>query len=241
MRKAMIVSSVLLLAACNFAAGARESEGSGEQVRRNFDMAGFDRVILAGPHNMIVTVGGAHAVRVEGDSKLIERLEVTVKDGELRIGSKNNKGFNWGPGRRALTIHVSAPSLRGAAVAGSGDIRVDQVEGSNFAASIGGSGNIDLASLKVEEATFAIGGSGNIRAAGSAGSSAASIGGSGDLDLRQLETRQSKVSIAGSGSVSARATEAADISIVGSGDVTMAGGAKCTVNKMGSGSVNCTG
>lgn len=241
MRKAIILGSVLLLAACNFgAAGAKETETSGQQIRRNFTMAGFDRVTLAGPHNVIVTVGGAHAVRAEGDSKLIERLEIDVKDGELRIGTKNEKGFNWNSNRKALTIYVTAPTLGGAAVAGSGDMKVDRVEGKSFAASIGGSGNIDLAAVKVEEAAFAIGGSGNIKATGTAGSSSASIGGSGDLDLGALQTRHSKVSIAGSGNVSARATEAADIQIVGSGDVTVAGGAKCTVSKMGSGSVNCT-
>jgi hypothetical protein len=241
MRNAMILASVLVLGACNFSAGAKEAETSGENIRRDFAAAGFDRVAVAGPHNVIVTVGGAHSVRAEGDSKLMERLEVKVKNGELHIGTKDRKGFSWSSNnRQALTIYVTAPSLSGAAVAGSGDLKVDRVEGKSFAASIGGSGNIDLASLKVEEAAFAIGGSGNIRAAGTAASSNASIGGSGDLDLGKLETRQAKVSIAGSGSVSARATEAADISIVGSGDVTMAGGAKCTISKMGSGSANCT-
>jgi hypothetical protein len=237
----MILGSVLLLGACNFSADAKEAETSGQRVERNFDVAGFDRVALAGPHNVVVTVGGAHSVRAEGDSKLIERLEVTVEGGELKIGSKQRTNIGWSSNRQALTIYVTAPTLAGAAVAGSGDLKVDRVEGKSFAASIGGSGNIDLASVKVEEAAFAIGGSGNIKAVGTAGTSAASIGGSGDLDLGQLATRQSKVSIAGSGNVSARASEAADISIVGSGDVTVAGGAKCTVSKMGSGDARCTG
>jgi hypothetical protein len=241
MRNAMILGSVLLLAACNFSAGARESETSGQQIRRNFTVAAFDRVALAGPHNVIVSVGGAPSVRAEGDSKLMERLEVKVENGELHIGTKERNGFSWSTNRQALTIYVTAPSLTGAAVAGSGDLKVDRIEGKSFAASIGGSGNIDLAAMKVEEAAFAIGGSGNIKAAGTAQNSNASIGGSGDIDLGRLETRQSKVSVAGSGNVSARATEAADISIVGSGDVTMAGGAKCTVSKMGSGSARCTG
>jgi hypothetical protein len=247
-RSAIILGSVLLLGACGFSAGAKdgkETSGtatSGEQIRRNYQVAGFDRVALAGPHNVIVTVGGAASVRAEGDSKLIERLEITVKDGELRIGEKDRSGFSWSSNnRQALTIYVTAPSLRSAAVAGSGDLKVDKVEGKTFAAAIGGSGNIDLPSMKVEEASFAIGGSGNIKAVGTAATSAASIGGSGDLDLAGFETRQTKVSIAGSGNVTARATEAADINIVGSGDVTLAGGAKCTISKMGSGEARCTG
>jgi hypothetical protein len=242
MRNAMILGSVLLLGACNFSAGATEAEASGEKIRRNFDVTAFDTVALAGPHNVIVTVGGAPSVRAEGDSKLMERLEVKVENGALRIGTKDQNGFRWSSNnRQALTIYVTAPSLKAAAVAGSGDLKVDRIEGKSFAASVGGSGNIDLAAMKVDEAEFAIGGSGNITAAGTAQSSTASIGGSGDLQLGKLEVRSSKVSIAGSGNVDARATEAVDISIVGSGDVTMAGGAKCTISKMGSGSVNCTG
>ncbi|HEY0148247.1 MAG TPA: head GIN domain-containing protein [Allosphingosinicella sp.] len=241
MRNFMILGSVLLLGACNFSADAKEAESPGVQTQRSYQVAGFDRLAVAGPHNVIVTVGGAPSLRAEGDSKQIERLEVKVENGELTIGVKERKGFSWSSNRQALTIYVTAPSLRGAAVAGSGNIKIDRVEGKSFAAAIGGSGNIELPAMKVEEAAFAIGGSGNIKAAGTAGTSDVSIGGSGDLDLAGLEARQAKVSIAGSGNVRARATETADISIVGSGDVELSGGAKCTIDKMGSGSARCTG
>jgi hypothetical protein len=231
---------MLLLGACNLSADAREAETSGEQIRREFELTGFDRVALAGPHDVIVTVGGASSVRAEGDSKLIDRLEIKVEDGELRIGMKDEKNFRWNFNGKPLTIYVTAPSLAGAAVAGSGNLKVDRADGKSFAAAIGGSGDIELGAIKVEEASFAIGGSGNIKAAGTAQSSNVSIGGTGALELGKLETRRTKVSIAGSGSVNARATEAADINIVGSGDVVIAGGGKCTVSKMGSGEARCT-
>jgi hypothetical protein len=240
MRTAMILGSVLLLAACNFTAGAKEAEPSGQQIKRSYQLAGFDRVALGGPHDVIVTVGGAHSVRAEGDSAMIERLEVKVENGELTIGTKERMSLGW-KDRKPLTIYVTAPTLSAASIGGSGNIKVDRVEGKSFAAAIGGSGDIDLASLTVEEASFSIGGSGNIRAVGTAQRSQASIAGHGDLELGRLETKQTKVSIAGSGNVSARATEAADINIVGSGDVSLAGGAKCTISKMGSGEARCTG
>ena len=240
MREAMILGSMLLLGACNFNADAREAESAGAQIKREYQLAGFDRVSLAGPHDVIVTVGGAHSVRAEGDSRTIERLEIKVENGELAIGTRDKVSIGW-KNHKPVTIYVTAPSLAAASIGGSGDIKVDKVQGKSFAAAIAGSGDIDLASLTVEEAVFSIGGSGNIRAAGTAQSSQASIAGSGDLDLGRLQARQAKVSIAGSGNVSARASEAADISIVGSGDVTMAGGAKCNISKMGSGEARCTG
>lgn len=241
MRRAMILGAVLMLGACNVSAGPRESEGAGATARRDFQVGAFDRISLSGAQDVVVTVGGPPSVRAEGDAKVVERLEIRVEGNELQIGTKEKFSFGFHKDRKPVTIHVTVPSLVGAAVAGSGDIRIDKVEGERFAASIAGSGDIDIASLKVGEAAFSIGGSGGIRAAGTAQSSNLSMAGSGDLNLDQLEVRHAKVSLAGSGDVRTKAMETADVSIMGSGDVTVAGTAKCKIDKMGSGSVRCPG
>jgi Putative auto-transporter adhesin, head GIN domain len=241
MRAAMMAGSALLLGACTADAQNGEGqEGSGRMGQREFQVAGFDRVSLGGSHNVIVTVGGAPSVRAEGDAETLERLEIRVEDGELHIGMKKGKwSVGWHRDRPPVTIRVTAPTLSGASIGGSGDMRIDKVEGGRFAASIGGSGDMDIASLKVDEARFSIAGSGGIRAKGSAGRSEISIAGSGDIDAAELESRTAKVSVVGSGDVRARATETADVSVMGSGDVTLAGPAKCTISKMGSGEVRC--
>ena len=247
MRAAIILGSALLLGACNISAGAQESPdgegeggGGGGAAKRDFQVGAFDKVALAGAHDVVVTVGGAPSVRAEGDSKVLERLDIRVEGGELRIGTRKGVSFGFRSGKGA-TIYVTVPSLSAASVAGSGDLKVDRVEGERFAAAIAGSGDIDIRSLKVGEATFDVGGSGDMRAAGTAQNARISLAGSGDMGLEGLETRQAKVAIAGSGDVRVRAMETADISIVGSGDVVLSGPAKCTVSKMGSGEARCTG
>src|SRR3546814_10615499 len=67
-----------------------------------------------------------------------------------------------------VTVYVTTPILAGAAIGGSGDMRIDAVEGGSFSASIGGSGDMDIASLRVGSADFSIAGSGGIHAAGTA-------------------------------------------------------------------------
>ncbi len=241
MRAALMASAIILLGACNADAQEGESrEGSGRMGQRDFQVAGFDRVSLGGSHNVVVTVGGAPSVRAEGDEEVLERLEVKVEDGELQIGMKKGKwSMGWRRERPPVTIHVSVPRLAGASIGGSGDMRIDKVEGPRFAASIAGSGDMDVGALRVEEAHFSIAGSGGITARGQAGRSDISIAGSGDIDLAGLEAKTAKVSVVGSGDVRARASETADVSIMGSGDVTLAGSAKCTISKMGSGEVRC--
>ena len=241
MRDSMMLVPLLALGACGMSSAHETGGASGHNGRRDFQVGAFDRVELAGSQNVIVTVGGAPSAYAEGDTGLLDRLEVEVEDGVLRIRHKKGKwSFGWSRDHGPITVHVTAPSLRGAEVAGSGDMRIDKVQGDAFAASIAGSGEMDVASLTAKSTSFSIAGSGGVRAAGSAESADISIAGSGDVRAEGLQVRRAKVSIAGSGNVQAKAVETADISIMGSGDVVLTGGAKCNVSKMGSGEARCS-
>ncbi len=236
MRGAILIP-VLMLGACSM---GEASESPGQNGVRSFQVGAFDKISLQGSSNVVVKVGGAPSVRAEGDSRLLEKLEVTVENGTLRIGyKKGNWSFGWRRDSGPVTVHVSAPTLAGAEVAGSGDISIDRIEGGDFAGEIAGSGEIQLASLRARNASFAIAGSGNVTASGTAETADFEIEGSGDVRAGGLQVKRAKVSIAGSGNVETRAVETADIAIMGSGDAVVTGGAKCSVSKMGSGNVRC--
>jgi Putative auto-transporter adhesin, head GIN domain len=241
MRGPMMLASLMILAACG--ASAHDKGGaSGQAGRRDFQVGAFDRVELAGSQNVIVKVGGAPSAYAEGDTGLLERLEVKVENGVLRIGQKKGKwSFGWSKDRGPITVYVTAPSLKGAEVAGSGDMKIDTVQSDDFAASIAGSGELEVGSLKAKSTSFSIAGSGGVSAAGTAETTDISIAGSGDVRAGGLEVKRAKVSIAGSGNVEAKAMESADISIMGSGDALITGTAKCNVSKMGSGEARCGG
>ena len=244
MRKAIaLLGSTLLMAACNFSADAQnhasdENRGSG---KRDFQVGTFDRVSLGGSHNVIVAVGGAPSVRAEGDLAVIDRLDIHVENGELSIGTKEGFSLGWKAHRKPVTVYVTAPSLSGASIGGSGDMTIDRVAGPHFEAAIGGSGDMDIGTLEVRDARFSVAGSGNIRAKGKAETSEISIAGSGNVGVEALESQRAKVSVVGSGDVRARAMQTADVSIAGSGDVELSGSARCNVSKMGSGDVRCGG
>jgi len=248
MRSAIALVSALILTACNGAGaqrseadpqGGESAEATGSAGQRNFQVGAFDSVSLGGHHNVIVTVGGeTPSVRAEGDERELAELEIETRGNELHIGTRDR--VSWSGRRRPVTVHVNVPALVGAAIGGSGDIRIDNVQGQRFRAAIGGSGNIEIASLRVASADLSIAGSGNIRAGtGQSQSTEVSVAGSGDVDLRGVESRNAEISIVGSGDVRVRATEAANVSIMGSGDVEVSGPARCDVSKMGGGDVRC--
>ena len=244
MRKLFLTAALTALAACN--AGARNNEG-GQQgsagsgsaaASRDFQVGPFDRINLTGAANVVVTVGGQPSVRAEGDSELIERLEIAVVDGELRIGMREG---NWIRNRGSVTVRVTAPGLQAAALAGAGDMNIDRVQGQTFSATIGGAGDLDIGQLRVGNASFTLSGAGNVRAIGGAQQANATLGGVGNLDLERFEVADATVALSGAGSIELRATGTAQVRLSGVGNVEIEGGARCTVSRSGVGRVRCGG
>lgn len=237
---AMLAVSMLAAAAAGCTAGAREGDEERPTARRDFQVGQFQSVSLTGSPDVIVTVGGQPSVRAEGDARLIERLDIRVEGGDLKIGYREDSSWSFGFSRnRHVTIHVTVPSLAAATLTGSGDMRVDRVQAERFAGTITGSGDLEIGQLRATEATFTVTGSGAIRAAGAAQRTRIELAGSGDVALGRLDSRQAQVQLMGSGDIQARASETADVSLYGSGDVVIVGAARCRIEKRGSGDVRC--
>ena len=242
MRKA-IAAAVIAASAATSACGKTHSEDGGPTVSRNYQVGSFDQIEVAGPYNVQVRTGSNPSVAAKGSQKMIEHMVVEVRDGKLEIHPERQKGWfrtGWNfHGKVDLTVTV--PQLRGASIAGSGDIKVDQVKGDSFEGEIAGSGGLDVGALDVQTLKLAIAGSGGTKVgSGRAQNAKFEIAGSGDIDAKGVQAQTADVSIAGSGNIAANATGTADVSIMGSGDVQLTGGAKCKISKAGSGNVSCS-
>jgi hypothetical protein len=236
---AALLSTVLIASACHAGGNAEETRPT---AQRDFPVDGsFDRIALAGSSDVVVTVGGTASVRAEGDAETLDRLEIVNEGGQLRIGMRSDSGnwFRWRHHR--VTVHVTLPALAAATISGSGDMRIDRVEGPRFVGAVTGSGDLSVAAATVGDANFSVTGSGDIAAAGRAERASATVVGSGDLRLRGLEAADATISVAGSGNIDIRATRSAAVELRGSGDINVAGPARCTISKSGSGDVRCEG
>ena len=233
-----IAVAALAATACNVGADPEERD-PGASVSRSYQLGAFDRIEVAGPYDVTVATGRTPSAKATGGEKLLDDTEVVVENNVLKIRAKKKKGISWGWGRKGKAeFTVTATTLRGAGIAGSGGIAVDKVEG-DFNGDVAGSGKLRLASVNGGVVSLEIAGSGKISAAGKAKSTRIEIAGSGDVDASALAASTADVSIAGSGNVRANASDTADVSIAGSGNVNISGGAKCTVDKAGSGNVTC--
>ena len=214
----------------------------GQVVQRGYNVGGFDSVGLGGAYNVVVRTGARPSVSARGPRDSIERMVVEVRGRQLSIHPRRT-AWGWNSRRHddRVVVTVTLPDLKGAAIGGSGSIRVDRVRGGDFSGAIGGSGDIIVESLAANNVKLSVGGSGTVRArSGQARHADYSIAGSGGIDARGLRAQTASVSVAGSGDVIGNVTRSATISIVGSGDVALVGGAKCTVSRQGSGSARCS-
>ena len=233
---AAIAASALFASGCS----VRAEENAGSEVSRNYQVAGFQGIEIAGPYDVVVRTGANPSVSARGSDKLLGRTKVEVKDGKLVIHTERDRGFHFGWGKHGkATFTVTVPQLSEATIAGSGDMRIDKIRGKAFEGTVAGSGSLDVGSVQVEQLKMSIAGSGEIKGSGKAQSADYNIAGSGDLGVGAIQTQNASVSIAGSGNVEAHASGTADVSIVGSGDVAITGGAKCNVSKTGAGDVRC--
>ncbi len=227
-----MIRSVIVVAAILIAAPAVAAE-------RTFPVGSFTGLAVAGSPEVTVTTGHAPGVHASGSDAALDRLEIRVEDGTLKIGTKRGLDWSWHDHGR-VTIAVTVPMLDAVDVAGSAAVAVDRIKAPRFGANISGSGSVRVAALDADVAGFNVSGSGTATAAGRCGTGAAKISGSGELRLAALKCTTLSGSIAGSGSIDAFATQTATLATMGSGNITVAGGARCTVSSAGSGKAKCS-
>ena len=247
MKKLVFLAPLLVLAACEGSIveavsdaasnGGSSSFSDGIPIGTSASNPGeFAGVTLAGPDNIIFTTG-EFSIRAEGDADAVEKLRYKISGDQIKIGRENSR-FSIGDSDRA-TIYLSAPSLKSAKLAGSGNLDVDAMTTEATKLSIAGSGDIRVAKIDTASLNSKIAGSGNLTLAGSASSVDISIAGSGDVSAKGMNADSADISIAGSGNVELSSDGSVNAKVMGSGDVRIHGDAKCKSRAMGSGGITC--
>ena len=132
---------------------ALEARADAEQ---SFDVVDFTRVAVSQGVEVTITMGSEPRVTASAETeKDLERLEIEVDDGELRIrrGSWSSSIWNWGKSYGHVSVNVVAPKLEGLSSSSGADLTavdisceelsIDASSGSRLAVS-GGCNEIDI-------------------------------------------------------------------------------------------------
>lgn len=231
---------VLAVAFAGPAAGARHSHDpwleGGKPVGTSWTATGqFNKLEAVGPDDFGFATGSQWRVRAEGDPRAVAALRYRVDKGRLVVGRDPESDEDIG---KAI-VHVTAPGISRAGLAGSGSLRVEALKGGEVGASLAGSGRVQVGAIAARKMNGSVAGSGGLTLAGRSAEARFNVAGSGRVDGRTFATGAANASLAGSGQVEFRASGAVRANIVGSGKIDVRGTTDCKQTIAGSGRLYC--
>lgn len=199
--KRIVIAALLPLATFS-------SQGA-EQVR---NATPFKTINAHGPVSLVVEVGKAHSIRVEGSQKFIDRVTTEVVNGELRLGYKEKNGnVNIKDEERVV---VTLPELTHFTGEGAGLVVLNKVRGERFDVDYRGAGSLQM--------------NGQVRQL------RLTAEGVGEVDAKDLVAQDADVRFRGIGAVSVHAKNRLQAEVQGMGELTYYGNPR-TLSKSVSG------
>ncbi|MFA9390738.1 MAG: head GIN domain-containing protein [Prolixibacteraceae bacterium] len=200
----------------------------------------FSEISLRVDAMLYIEQGDEHSITITANDQTLDKIIVEVNDGKLviRFGFEDRWMSNFKPGK--IEIHVVAKNIYNLSVQGSGNIYAEkELESHTLEINIAGSGDIKLNNLKCDKVDATITGSGDIVIEGESKGREIEIliAGSGDVMTSAFEAEVAYVKIAGSGDCEVNASQFLEVNIYGSGDVKYTGAPSIKSQIAGSGSV----
>lgn len=234
--QSLLSTAVLLASAAGLSACINIDTSFDGVPITELDMSGDapTEIALAGPDNLILTVGEKLIIQVEGDDEVVKDLRFRLDDDALKIGRESG----WDSVSGEAIVRVTMPAPQRVSLAGSGDLEAETLA-SSAEVDLAGSGAMNIGTIASDDLEIDIAGAGKLTGKGTAKTLEISIAGSGDVDFADLKADEVEISIAGSGDINLASDGSVNASIAGSGDVNVTGKATCTSSAAGSGNVTC--
>lgn len=175
---------------------------------KTLDLRDFDAIEIGGAYELDVIVGEDFSVELSGPSDEMARVEATLKNGALVLGTKKRiKG-----GHKGVKAVVTMPALSRIAVSGVADADVSGVDAKDFKLDLSGVGEVNIA--------------------GECEKLIARVSGVGEVDAQSLQCKSVDVKVAGVGEARVYASEAVSAEVSGMGGIMVYGSPK-SVDKRG--------
>jgi len=204
LRAAFVAFLALLVSGCVV--------GSGDLTSSQRPVEGFDRIRLSTSGIALIEITGTDSLTIEAEENILPILTSDVVDGVLVLGSDGSFTSS-----RGITYTITASSLQGVEVTGSGDLEADGIDSSSFVALISGSGSV--------------------RPSGQCTTLAIEVSGSGSFQGDDLRCAIGRVAVAGSGDARVDVTDTLDATVTGSGTIEYLGDPELSSSISGSGDI----
>ncbi|MGC9516673.1 MAG: head GIN domain-containing protein [Methanomicrobiales archaeon] len=209
--------------------------GSGNVVKEDRKLSGFNQITLNGDINLILKQGDNESVVVEAEDNIVSEIKTEVSNNKLTIS--HNAPTAILP-TKPINVYVTVKDINSIDVSGSGKVEGSNINANNLDLTISGSGNTKLNNITAKNIKSVISGSGKIELSGVTESQNIKIEGSGTYNSRNLQSDDTVITIDGSGQTTVNTSDNLQITITGSGKVSYLGDPtiKQTIN--GNGEIN---
>jgi len=237
--------SILITTALLFANTANAQWWGGKKIKGNGNMttitrttSDYDVISCAGSLDYKLVAGDEGKITIEGEENLLEYIVTEVRDGKLKVKTKNNVYLKTSY-NKTIKITIPFEDINRVSLSGSGDMwNEDTIKASSFKASLAGSGDLVL-KVDVSDLEGSVAGSGDLTLKGNTNNLKAKVAGSGDFHGFNLQSNHTEVSVAGSGDAEVVSNESLKARVAGSGDIEYKGNPDKEDTKVsGSGSIS---
>jgi len=223
MKKAAILSVIVLFTTSCSAQWGKSIKGNGNTVSIDRSVGEYDGIAVSGWFDVDLVDGKEGELELKGEENLLEYIITEVENGKLVI--KTKKGVNLKPSiwEKGIRITVPIESIDAVSLSGSGDIvGRTTLKATDFKTAMSGSGDITL-DLETVTMTAAMSGSGDMNLSGKTQRFEATISGSGDIKAYDLIADNVEATVSGSADIKVTVNERLTARVSGSGDISYRG------------------
>ena len=205
---------VVFATSCTFAQKSTTTD-------KTYPVQSFSSIEFEAVAKVIFTQTEKYSVRAEGDKGMIDKLDVNVRKGVLRIKQKGKLNSKT---KKNLTIYISSPTIEEFDVEGVGNwIIQGKVKANNLKIDFKGVGNFEALDLEIPSIKAEYEGVGTLTLGGTTNFIEIKSEGVGSIDTQKLIAKSVVLRASGVGSVKVYATESIDLNNEGVGSVTYYG------------------
>jgi len=220
LRIAAVLSSLLLLAACNWSDSGPAIKGSGNLLTETRQVENFTAIVVSALANLEIEQTGEEGLELTSDDNFLPLYTTEVRNGTLYIGVAEGKRLTWSWNDnvpRITRIKVTVRDLRELTISGAVRIKATQINTDSLSITISGSASGSFA--------------------GRSDNLSITVSGAGSLDAADLRAKRATIVVSGAGEVTVNANDELDAQASGVGTIWYVGSPKLQSKVSGAGSV----
>lgn len=183
-----------------------------------YDITNFDDIAVTGHFYINILKGDEYSVKLVGDKKAIDKVEVSKSGDLLLLEQENNNSLfgigNFGKNKMNVYINITMPDLEEVSMSGASEAIISGFEEDNLEMYISGSNNVEFYG-NVEDFNLETAGVVNIELVGIGKNLTAIVSGAGNVSAFDYIVDEVEMEVAGAAKVEVFVQNTLDIELAG--------------------------